>query len=61
MNDQNKITWQRILEALTNEDKVLNFPIKYPAIELDRSTKDTLLLTAGILSAGMIIAAILKK
>lgn len=60
MNDE-KISWARILEALTNEDKVLNFPIKYPAIDLDKKTKDTLLLTAGILAGGMILAAILKK
>lgn len=59
--NENKVTWARILEALTNEDKVLNFPIKYPAIELDRSTKDTLLLTSGIIAGGMILASILRK
>ena len=56
-----KITVQRILEALTDENKVLNFPIKYPAIELDRKTKDTFLLTAGIIAGGLIVSAVIKS
>lgn len=60
MNDQN-ISWQRLIQALTDEDKALNFPIKYPAIDLDKSTKNSFYLTAAIISAGLIIAAVIKS
>ena len=40
MNDQNKLTWERFLQALTNEEAALNFPIKYPALDFDKSTKN---------------------
>lgn len=56
-----KLTVNRLLEALTDENKVLNFPVKYPAIELDRKTKDVFLLTAGIIAGGMIISALIKS
>jgi hypothetical protein len=59
--NEDKVTWARILEALVNEDKVLNFPIKYPALELDRGTKNTILTAAAVIAGGMVVAAILKK
>jgi len=59
--NEDKVTWARILEALVNEDKVLNFPIKYPAVELDKRTRKTFILSASIIAGGMIVAAILRK
>lgn len=58
---QEKLTLQRFIEAFTNEDKALNFPVKYPAIDLDKATKQSFYLTAGILAAGMIAAALIVK
>jgi len=46
---------QRLIDAFTDEDKALNFPIKYPAIDLDKSTKTSFYITAGILATGLII------
>jgi hypothetical protein len=57
MENDNKITWDRFLQALTQEDKAFNFPIKYPAVEIDRNTRNTLLLTAGILAGGFVLTA----
>lgn len=54
-----KIDWQRFLQALTDEDKAFNFPIKYPAIDLDKSTKQSLYVTASILAGGLIVAALI--
>ena len=40
LNDETqKISWSTIVAALTDPDKVLNFPIKYPALEFDKKTK----------------------
>jgi hypothetical protein len=50
---------QRILDAFTDEDKALNFPIKYPAIDLDKSTKQSFYITAGILATGLILMGFL--
>jgi hypothetical protein len=57
MNENNKIDWGRFIEALTNEDKAFNFPIKYPAIDLDKATKQSFYITAGIIAGGMILTA----
>lgn len=59
MNENNKIDWGRFIEALTNEDKAFNFPIKYPAIDLDKATKQSFYITAGIIAGGMILTAII--
>ena len=56
-----KIDWQRFLQALTDEDKAFNFPIKYPAIDLDKATKQSLYITAGILAGGMILTAVILR
>lgn len=61
MNDQNKLTWERFLQALTNEEAALNFPIKYPALDFDKSTKNTILLAAGIIAGGLILGSYLRK
>lgn len=50
---------ERLGKAFTDEDSAFNFPIKYPALDLDKRTKDTLLLTAGILAGGMIIGSLI--
>ena len=60
MNDTDKLTWQRLIQALTDEDKALNFPIKYPAIDLDKSTKQNFILVAGIIAGGLIVSALIK-
>ena len=55
---EDKQKWyERLGKAFTDEDSAFNFPIKYPALDLDKRTKDTLLLTAGILAGGMILGA----
>ena len=51
--------FERLGKAFTDEDSAFNFPIKYPALDLDKRTKDTLLLTAGIFAGGMIIASLI--
>lgn len=57
---EDKEKWyERLGKAFTDEDSAFNFPIKYPAIDLDKKTKDTLLLTAGIFAGGMIISALI--
>lgn len=59
--DNEKIDWQRFLQALTQEDKAFNFPIKYPAIDLDKATKNSFYITAGIIAGGMVLAALIVK
>jgi hypothetical protein len=59
--DKEKFSWGQIIEALTDESKVLNFPIKYPAIDFDKPTKNMFYIAAGILSAGIVLAAIVRK
>lgn len=61
MNNENQLTWQRFIEALTDEEKALNFPIKYPALDFDKSTKNTILISAGIIAGGLVLAAIFRK
>lgn len=57
---EDKQKWyERLGKAFTDEDSAFNFPIKYPALDLDKRTKDTLLLTAGIFAGGMIIASLI--
>ena len=60
-DDNNKFTWATIVQALTDPDKVLNFPIKYPAIEFDKPTKNMFYYTAAIIAAGIIVGAVIKK
>jgi hypothetical protein len=55
MNDNIKALIARFGEAFTNEDAAFNFPIKYPAIDLDKPTKEALYKTAGIIAGGLIV------
>ena len=55
MNDQLKNIIARFGQAFTNEDAAFNFPIKYPAIDLDKPTKEALYKTAGIIAGGLIV------
>jgi hypothetical protein len=59
LHEKKKINWDRFFQAFTDEDQAFNFPIKYPAIDLDRSTKQSFYLTSGILAGGMILAALI--
>jgi hypothetical protein len=61
MNNENQLTWERFLQALTDEEKAFNFPIKYPALDFDKSTKNTILIASGIIATGLIIGAYLRK
>jgi hypothetical protein len=46
---------QRIANAFVDEDSAFNFPIKYPALDLDKPTKQALYKTAGIIAGGLIV------
>ena len=59
LQEEKQKWYERLGKAFTDEDSAFNFPIKYPAIDLDKKTKDTLLLTAGIFAGGMIISALI--
>lgn len=50
-----KFDWGRIVEAFTDEDKALNFPIKYPAIDFDKATKQTIINTALIIGGSLVV------
>jgi hypothetical protein len=55
MNDQVKNFIARFGQAFTDEDAAFNFPIKYPAIDLDKPTKEALYKTAAIIAGGLVI------
>ena len=55
MNDQLKNFIARFGQAFTDEDAAFNFPIKYPAIDLDKPTKEALYKTAAIIAGGLIV------
>ena len=57
----NKLNWATIVAALTDPDKVLNFPIKYPALEFDKPTKNMFYYTAAIIATGIILGAVIKR
>lgn len=59
MSEDKDKWYERLGKAFTDEDAAFNFPIKYPAIDLDIATKKTLYYTAGILAGGMIITALI--
>jgi hypothetical protein len=61
MEEKEKIDWQRFIQALTDEDKAFNFPIKYPAIDLDKATKQTLYISAGVIAFGLIASALIRS
>jgi hypothetical protein len=57
MNPQYDNVWQQLIASFTDEDAQFNFPIKYPALQFDKGTKQSFYITAGIISAGIIVAA----
>lgn len=57
----NEKWYERLGKAFTDEDSAFNFPIKYPAIDLDVATKKSLYITAGILAGGMILTALIIR
>jgi hypothetical protein len=59
MNDQLKNLIARFGQAFTDEDAAFNFPIKYPAIDLDKPTKEALYKTAGIIAGGLIVMGVI--
>jgi hypothetical protein len=59
MNDQIKNLIARFGQAFTDEDAAFNFPIKYPAIDLDKPTKEALYKTAGIIAGGLIVMGVI--
>ena len=59
MNDQLKNIIARFGQAFTDEDAAFNFPIKYPAIDLDKPTKEAMYKTAGIIAGGLILMGII--
>lgn len=52
--------WERIGQAFTDPNKGFNVPVKIP-VELDKSTRNTIVISATILSAGLILASLLMK
>jgi hypothetical protein len=54
-NENFKNVIARIGQAFTDEDSAFNFPVKYPAIDLDKPTKQALYKTAGIIAGGLIV------
>jgi len=61
LSEEDPKGWQRFIQAFTDEDKAFNFPVKYPAVDFDGATKNMFYTTAGIFSAGLILAAIIRK
>ena len=55
MNEQLKNIIARFGQAFTDENAAFNFPIKYPAIDFDKPTKEALYKTAGIIAGGLIV------
>jgi hypothetical protein len=52
--------WQQIGTALTTPGTEFQLPVKIP-VELDKKTTNTVLLAAGMLAAGLVIAALVKR
>jgi hypothetical protein len=59
MNEQLKNIIARFGQAFTDENAAFNFPIKYPAIDLDKPTKEALYKTAGIIAGGLIVMGVI--
>jgi hypothetical protein len=52
--------WQQIGTALTTPGTEFQLPVKIP-VELDKKTTQTVLIAAGLLAGGLIIAALVKR
>ncbi len=55
------ISLQQIIGALTDKDKVLNFPIGLPPIEIGKQTTATIYSAAAILALGAITTALILR
>lgn len=60
LNDTTPSFWQQIGQAITNPGTEFQLPVKIP-VELDKKAERTILLGAGILAGGLILAALLNK
>ena len=52
--------WQQIGTALTTPGTEFQLPVKIP-VELDKKTTQTVLIAAGPLAGGLIIAGLVKR
>jgi hypothetical protein len=60
LSEENPSFWQQIGTALTTPGTEFQLPVKIP-VELDKKTTNTVLLAAGMLAAGFVIAALVKR
>jgi hypothetical protein len=60
LSEEKPTFWQQLGTALTTPGTELQLPVKIP-VELDKKTTNTVLLAAGMLAAGLIIAALVKR
>ena len=58
-NGTGKAILDRLVQAFTDEDAAFNFPIKYPALDLDKPTKQALYTTAGIIAGGLVVMGLI--
>lgn len=60
LSEEKPSFWQQIGTALTTPGTEFQLPVKIP-VELDKKTTNTVLLAAGMLAAGLILAAVVKR
>jgi hypothetical protein len=60
LSEEKPSFWQQIGTALTTPGTEFQLPVKIP-VELDKKTTNTVLLAAGMLAAGFVIAALVKR
>jgi hypothetical protein len=60
LSEEKPSFWQQIGTALTTPGTEFQLPVKIP-VELDKKTTKTVLLAAGMLAAGLIVAALVKR
>lgn len=60
LSEEKPSFWQQVGTALTTPGTELQLPVKIP-VELDKKTTNTVLLAAGMLAAGLVLAALVKR
>ena len=60
LSEEKPSFWQQLGTALTTPGTELQLPVKIP-VELDQKTTKTVLLAAGMLAAGLVLAALVKR
>lgn len=60
LSEEKPSFWQQIGTALITPGTEFQLPVKIP-VELDKKTTNTVLLAAGMLAAGLVIAALVKR